>query len=152
MTIEQRLLDDQKTAMKAGDKPTLNVVRSIRAEVGTAQAAPGFEGEVDDALYLSTIATYVKRIAKAKDEYDAMGEPGADRAAAIAFELEYLEQFLPKKLDEAATRSLVEEKIAELGATADTPAGQVVGAVMRTGEELDGGLVNRLVRETLSAG
>lgn len=149
MTIDEQLRSDQKTAMKAGDKQMLNVVRSVRAEVSTAQAAPGFEGEVDDDLYQSIIATYVKRIAKAKTEYDTMGEAGADRAASIEYEIGYLSKFLPQKLDEAATKELVERTIADLGADSDTPAGQVVGAVMRSGEDLDGALVNRLVREAL---
>jgi len=149
MTIESRLVEDQKAAMKAGDKATLNVVRSIRSEVGTAQTAPGFDGDVDDEFYVATIATYVKRISKAKEEYDAMGSAGAERAASIQFELDYLEQYLPKKLSEAETRELVESTIEDLGADSDTPAGQVVGAVMRSGEDLDGALVNRLVREAL---
>jgi uncharacterized protein YqeY len=137
--------------MRASDKATLNVVRSIRAEVGTAQAAPGFEGEVDDDLYRSIISTYLKRITKAKAEYDTMGEQGAERSASIAFEIEYLERYLPAKLDEQATRALVEQAIVDLGAGPDTPAGQVIGAVMRSGEDLDGALVNRLVNESLNA-
>lgn len=149
MTIEERLIEDQKAAMKAGDKATLNVVRSVRAEVGTAQTAPGFDGDVGDEFYVSTISTYVKRIGKAKAEYDAMGDAGRERAAAIAFEMEYLEQFLPRKLDEAATRELVQKAISDMGATSDANVGQVVGAVMRSGGDLDGALVNRLVREAL---
>jgi len=150
MTIDEKLREDQKTAMKAGDKATLNVVRSVRAEVGTAQAAPGFTGEADDEMYLAIISTYVKRITKAKAEYDTMGEAGADRSASIAFEIEYLDKYLPKKLDEAATQALVDSVIADLGAGPDTPAGQVVGAVMRSGQDVDGALVNRLVQTALS--
>ncbi|VAW06876.1 hypothetical protein MNBD_ACTINO01-155, partial [hydrothermal vent metagenome] len=63
----------------------------------------------------------------------------------------YLERYLPKTLDEGATRELIDRTIAELGADADTPAGKVIGAVMRSGEDLDGALVNRLVREALEA-
>lgn len=151
MTIDQQLREDQKAAMKAGDRNTLNVVRSIRAEVSTAQAAPGFAGELDDELHIGIISTYVKRITKARAEYESLGEAGVDRIASIDFELAYLDKFLPKKLDEAATRDLVERTIADLGAGADKPVGQVVGAVMRSGEDLDGALVNRLVRESLDA-
>jgi uncharacterized protein YqeY len=149
MSIEETLREDQKTAMKAGDKATLNVVRSVRSEVATARSAPGFEGDVDDELVLATIATYVKRITKAKAEYDRLGDDGAARSASITFELDYLDKFLPKKLDEDATRALVVQAIADLGADSNTPHGQVVGAVMRSGKELDGALVNRLVAESL---
>lgn len=151
MSIDEQLREDQKTAMKAADKPTLNVVRSIRAEVGTAQAAPGFDGVVDDDMYLKIISTYVKRITKAKAEYDTMGEAGADRSASIAFEIDYLSNFLPQKLDEAATRALVAQAVADIGPDSDPQVGQIVGAVMRSGEDLDGALVNRLVQEALNS-
>ena len=149
MSIEQRLRDDQKTAMKARDAATLNAIRSIQAEVATAKTAPGFEGEVDDALFVKVISTYVKRISKSKTEYDALGERGAEQADKLGFEIEYLTRYLPKKLNEQDTRMLIERAIADIGADDSTPAGQVVGAVMRSGEDLDGSLVNRLVREAL---
>lgn len=149
MTIQERLMADQTTAMKAGDKPTLNAIRSVQAEVSAAKSAPGFGGQVDDDLYVATIATYVKRISKSRSEYDAMGDRGAEQAAKLAFEIDYLDQFLPATLGEEETRALVTEKVAELGATADTPPGRVIGAVMQSGEDLDGALVNRLVREAL---
>jgi uncharacterized protein YqeY len=57
-------------------------------------------------------------------------------------------------LDPEATRALVREAIAELGvAGEEKAAGRVTGHLMKGhGEDLDGGLVNRLVREELSEG
>ena len=150
MSIQEQLVADQKTAMRSRDTSTLNAIRSVQAEVATAKSAPGFRGEVDDDLYEATIATYVKRITKARAEYDAMGDAGADQSAKLTFEIDYLSRFLPKKLDEESTRALVESTIAELGADAETPKGQVIGAVMKSGEDIDGALVNRLVSELLA--
>ena len=135
--------------MKARDADTLNAIRSIQAEVATAKSAPGFKGEVDDALFTKVITTYVKRITKSKAEYDAMGDRGAGQADELAFEIDYLTPYLPKKLNEQDTRMLIETAIADLGADDSTPVGEVVGAVMRSGEELDGALVNRLARAAL---
>ncbi len=151
MSIQEQLKKDQIAAMRSKDKATLNAVRSIQAEVAKAKSSPGFSGDIDDDLYRKTIATYVKRISKSRAEYEALGERGRDQVEELAFEIGYLEQYLPKTLDEAATRELVERTIAELGADADTPAGKVIGAVMRSGEDLDGALVNRLVSEALEA-
>jgi len=66
--------------------------------------------------------------------------------------VEYLSRWLPSKLDEAATRDLVKAAIAELGVGGDEKAaGRVIGHVMKThGKDLDGGLVNRVVREELA--
>lgn len=150
MSIQEQLAADQTAAMKAGDRATLNVIRQVRSEVSVAKAAPGFKGEVDDALYERTIATYVKRMGKAKGEYDEMGERGRDQAEKLAFEIEYLSKYLPQRLDEEATRALVDKAIAELGADDPKMTGRVIGAVMKSGEDVDGGLVARLVNEALN--
>lgn len=149
MTIQKQLLADQKAAMRGKDKATLNAIRSIQSEVAAAKSAPGFSGEIDDSLYMKTIGTYVKRISKSRDEYAAMGEAGEVHAEKLGFEIDYLSAFLPKKLDEAATRELVERTIADIGADASTPVGRVIGAAMKSGEELDGGLVKRVATELL---
>jgi len=149
MTILEQLKQDQTAAMRSRDKATLNAIRSVQAEVATAKAAPGFSGEVDDALAVRTITTYVKRITKSRAEYEAMGERGAEQVAMLSFEIDYLDRYLPRTLDEAATAALVARTIAELGADENTPAGKVIGAVMRSGESLDGALVNKTVREQL---
>ena len=151
MSIESQLREDQKTAMKAKDRATLNAIRSVQTEVAAAKSAPGFTGDVDDDLYRATIATYVKRMRKSVDEYEAMGDRGAEQAEKLKFEIGYLEGYLPRTLDEAATAELVDSAIADLGADGDTPPGRIIGAVMKSGADVDGALVNRLVREHLEA-
>ncbi len=152
MTIEEQLIAEQTAAMKGGDRATLSVIRQIRSEVSVAKSAPGFDGEVDDQLYLSTISTYVKRMGKSKTEYEALGDRGREQAEKLAFEIDYLARYLPTKLDETATRALVEQAIADTGADDPKMTGQVIGTVMKSGEDVDGGLVARLVKESLSSG
>ena len=150
MTIQEQLAAEQKAAMKSGDRATLNVIRQIQSEVSVAKAAPGFDREVDDDLYLATIATYVKRMSKARSEYEALGERGREQAEKLAFEIDYLAAYLPQKLDEAATSDLVDQTIADLGATDPKMTGQVIGAVMKSGQDVDGTLVARLVNDALA--
>ncbi|MFV1999941.1 MAG: GatB/YqeY domain-containing protein [Acidimicrobiia bacterium] len=149
MSIESQLRDDQKMAMRSKDKATLNAIRSVQAEVATAKSAPGFTGDIDDDLFRKTITTYVKRISKSLAEYRTMGERGQEQVNTLSFEVEYLQQYLPKTLDEDATRALIEDVLADLEAVADPQPGRVIGAVMRSGKDLDGALVNRLVQEAL---
>lgn len=149
MSIEQELRAELTEAMKAKDRQRLDVVRSVQSEVAAARTAPGFGGEVDDDLYRSVIATYVKRVTKARDEYAGMGDAAATRLAQADFEVEYLQRWLPQTLDEAATKELVDSTIAELGVDDAKQAGRVIGTLMKSGAELDGALVNRLVREAL---
>ncbi|HLF43315.1 MAG TPA: GatB/YqeY domain-containing protein [Acidimicrobiia bacterium] len=152
MTIREELAEELKDAMRAKDGPRRDVIRQVETEVAVARSHPGFEGEVDDELYRSVIASYVKKMDKARDEYLEIGERGAALADKLGFEVEYLSRWLPSKLDERATRDLVKGAIAELGVAGDEKAtGRVIGHLMKThGKDLDGGLVNRLVREELA--
>ncbi len=149
MRIQEQLTANRIAAMKSGDKATVSVVRQIDSEVALAKSAPGFEGEVDDDLYLATIAAYVKKMDKARSEYESLGERGLSQVEGLSFEIEYLSQFLPESLSEEDTRTLVRQTIAELGVDDPKMKGRVIGAVMQAGEGLDGALVARLAGEEL---
>jgi uncharacterized protein YqeY len=136
--------------MRAHDRRRMDVIRQVETELARARTEPGFSGEVDDALYRRVIASYVKKMDKARQEFEAAGERGRPQAEKLAFEIEYLQRWLPPALDEEATRALVRAAIAEVGATDAKMAGRVIGQVMKAGAgSLDGSLVNRLVREEL---
>lgn len=151
MSIRDELVAEQQRAMKAGDRRTVNVIRQVQSEVSVAKSAPGFVGEVDDDLYRKVIASYVKKMRKAREEYEALGERGREQAEQLAFEIDYLSRWLPRTLGEEETRELVRRTIAELGATDPKEVGRVIGTIMRSGADLDGSLVARLVREELGA-
>ena len=71
-------------------------------------------------------------------------------AAKLSYETRYLSRWLPSQLSEDDTRALVIEAISDLHVEDPKEAGRVVGHIMKTRPgELDGALVNRLVRETL---
>ncbi|MGD2043342.1 MAG: GatB/YqeY domain-containing protein [Acidimicrobiia bacterium] len=152
MTIAEQLSEELKTAMKAKDAARRDVIRQVQTEVATARSQPDFHGEVDDAFYQKIISSYVKKMSKSQEEYAAMGERGQAMADKLAFEVDYLSRWLPQKLDEEETRALVKEAIAELDAAGDEKAaGRVTGHLMKNrGKDLDGGLVNRIVREELA--
>ena len=151
MGIHEELVAELKDAMKSRDKARTNVIRQIETEVAVAKAAPGFKGDADDALYKATIVSYVKKMEKARDEYEDMGERGADQAAKLAYEVEYLSRWTPQLPGEDETRQIVKSAISELGVDDPKMVGRVMGHIMKSGAELDGGLVNRIVREELGA-
>ena len=152
MSIRDQLVNELRDAMRAKDGPRRDVIRQIETEVSQAKSQPGFTGELDDDLYRQVIVSYVKKMDKARQEYLDLGERGQAMADKLGFEVEYLSRWLPSKLDETATRALVLGAIEELGVAGDAKAaGRVTGHVMKIhGEDLDGGLVNRLVREELA--
>ena len=154
MSIREELASELRDAMRAQDAPRRDVIRQIETEISVARSEPGFSGEVDDDLYRRVIGAYVKKMDKTRQEYLDIGERGAAMAAKLGYEVEYLSRWLPQKLDEAQTRDLVRKTIQDLGVAGDEKAaGRVTGQLMKEhGKDLDGGLVNRLVREELSAG
>jgi len=154
MSIREELADELRDAMRAKDAPRRDVIRQVETEVAVARSRPGFEGELDDELYRQVIGAYVKKMDKSRQEYLDIGDRGAAMADKLGYEVEYLSRWLPQKLDEEATRLLIRDAIAELGvAGEEKAAGRVVGHLMKSrGEDLDGGLVNRLAREELTAG
>jgi uncharacterized protein YqeY len=152
MSIQSELTTELKDAMRSKDRARLGAIRSIQAEVSRTKSEPGFSGEVDDDLYVRVIGSYVKKLEKARREYEEIGEEESEQAAALGFEADYLGRWLPSALGEEETRSIVRDTIAELGVDDPKMAGKVIGQVMKSGREgLDGGLVNRLVREELGA-
>ncbi len=151
MGIQEELAAELKDAMKARDKARTNAIRQIQTEIAVAKSAPGFKGDIDDNLYTTTIVSYVKKMEKARLEFEALGERGADHAAKLAYEVDYLSRWTPNLPNEDETREIVRAAIVELGVDDPKMMGRVMGHIMKTGVELDGGLVNRLVREELGS-
>lgn len=152
MTIHEQLGANLKDAMRAKDKPTINVIRQIETEVTMRTTAEGFDGEADDDLYMDVIAAYVKKMAKAKKEFESAGERGADQAAKLAYEVEYLSQWLPdNSANEEAARAAVNAAVAALDDVDPKQMGRLMGDIMRNNSGLDGALVKELLREELGA-
>jgi uncharacterized protein len=149
MSIHDELRSELKDAMRQKDQRRMDVIRQVESEVSVARTAPGFEGEVDDALYRQVIATYCKKMEKAREEYAKLGERAQPMAEKLHWEVEYLSRWLPRKLGEEETRALVRAAITELGISDPKQAGKLVGHLMKSQQGLDGALVNRLARELL---
>ena len=146
------LIDDLSTAlkeaMKAKDKPKLDAIRQVQTEIAKKKSEKG-EAETDE-LVLGVISSYVKKMAKAVDEYNSLGERGAEMAEKIQFEIDFLSQWLPEQLSEEDVEKLVDEVLTELGEVDMSQMGRIIGAVMAKGDGIDGSIVSRIVKEKLT--
>ena len=90
-----------------------------------------------------------KKRAEAMEAYDAAGrEEQADREE---FELEVIEEFMPEPLSEEELEDIVDDVIAEVGATSIRDLGRVMADVMpQVSGRADGSVVSQLVREKLA--
>jgi len=153
MSIHEELQAELREAMRARDRNRLDVIRQIETEVSRARSEPGFAGEIDDALYRSVIAAYIKKTDKARDEFRAAGERGQPIIDKLTFDIEYLSRWQAATLGEEQTRQVVDIAIKELKANGPKQAGQVIGHIMKNGPlGVDGAVVSRLVREALGEG
>lgn len=151
MSIIDELDQALTAAMKQRDQRTLDVVRAVKTEVTKRRSEPGSSGELDDDAVVEVIASFVKRNQKVREEYLGLGDRGTETAEKLAWENEYLGQWLPSKLGEADTRAVVEKAIADSGASSQADTGRVIGMIMKSHkDEVDGSLVSRLVKERLA--
>ena len=146
------LIDDLSTAlkeaMKAKDKTKLDAIRQVQTEIAKKKSEKG--EEATDELVLGVISSYVKKMAKAVDEYNSLGERGAEMAEKIQFEIDFLSQWLPEQLSEEDVEKLVDEVLTELGEVDMSQMGRIIGAVMAKGDGIDGSIVSRIVKEKLT--
>ena len=150
MALEQALTDVLTQAIRARDCRTADVVRMLKTKIQERRTAKGFAGVVDDALVLDVIAAYRKLLQKALPDYEKAGERGAAQAEQLRFEIAFCERYLPKTMDEAAVRALVQERIAVLGLRDPKQAGRLVGDIMKTHKgQVEAGDVKRLAEELL---
>jgi uncharacterized protein YqeY len=147
--IQKRLTE----AMKARDARVVDTLRMVRSKIMEVRNAKDFSGEMTDARVVDTISAYVKQLKKALPDYERAGDVGRDMADKLRFEIDYLSGFLPKLLDEAATRVIVRDTLASLGVTDAKRAGQVMGAIMKAYPgQVEPALVRRLIDEVLQTG
>jgi uncharacterized protein YqeY len=150
MPLEQQLNDTLKQAMKDKDQRTSDVVRMIKTKIMERRTAKGFSGQVDDALITDVIGAYRKQLQKALEEFEKLGDKGQEQAEQLRFEIQFCERFLPKGLDEAALRALVQERIAALGLTDAKQAGRLIGDIMKTHKgQVEANDIKRVAEELL---
>ncbi len=151
MTIEQRLREQLKDALRQRDLQTANTIRMIETRVTERTKAKGFEGEADDALYEEVIAAYKKSMEKAIKEFEGGGERGQAQIAKLKLEIAICAAYLPEPLGEEEVLEAVRTAIAELGATDAKMTGRIIGAVMKAHKgRVDAALIKRLVSQELN--
>ena len=118
----------------------LAALKNKRIEIGE---------DLDEPAQLAVLTSAAKTRADSAQQYDAAGRPElADKERS---EIEIIQAYLPRQLDEDEVRAIVEAKIAELGVSSKKDMGQLMKAVMADHKgKLDGKLVQRLAGERLA--
>jgi len=152
MAIRERLSEDLKAALKAGDKRRLSCVRMVVSRLRERQialrGAHGAERVMTEEEEAEVVATYAKQRRESIDAYRQAGR--AELAAEEEAELAILGDYLPRQLDDDELRAIVRQAIAATGASTAKDLGAVMKEVMpQLKGRADGKRINALVRELL---
>jgi uncharacterized protein len=146
MTLKQRLTDDMKAAMKAGDKDTLGVIRLVNAAIKQKEVDERIE--LDDAQVLAVLDKMVKQRKDSVSQYEAANRE--DLAAVERAEIVVIERYLPAKLGEAEIAAAIDAAIAETGAAGPADMGKLMAVLKpKLAGQADMGQVSALVKARL---
>ena len=145
-SLKERITDDMKTAMRAGEKERLATIRLVLAAVKQIEVDERIA--VDDARML----TILDKLAKQRKESIVQFESGgrADLVAKEAAELTVIQSYLPAQLSETELDALIAEAIASTGATTIKDMGKVMGVVKsKAAGRADMGAVGARIKQKL---
>ena len=147
MSLKQRLTDDMKAAMKAGEKDRLGVIRLVNAAI--KQKEVDERVEMTDALVLAVLEKMVKQRKDSIAQYEAAGRE--DLAAVERYELSVIDGYLPAKLGEAEILAAVDAAIKETGAAGAADMGKLMAVLKpKLAGQADMGEVSKLVKQRLA--
>ena len=146
MGLEDKLLEDYKTAMKAQNKVVLETLRMLRAALKNA----GLEKR--NSLTEDEVSAVLSREMKRRKESLEMYEKGgrSELAEKEAEEIKIISAYLPEGLSEAELLDLISKAVQDTGAAGPGDIGKVMAALMpQVKGRADGKLVQELVRKKL---
>lgn len=142
MELLARLQEDMKTAMKAGDKARLSVIRMLISDVKNIDLAPK-PTTAEDA-----VAAYAKKLRKTQEEFQKLGKPA--EVEQLKYEIGVVDAYLPKKASPEETEKLVDAFLAGQSFT-EKQVGQATGAFMKAhGGQVDASIANQILRKKLA--
>lgn len=143
--LKERLTENIKTAMLAGDKPRVEVLRGLKAAILNEEVAKGVRDTgLSDEQIQQVFAREVKKRIEAADLYVKAGRQ--ELADTENYQKGIIEEFLPQQLSDEELAGIVDAAIAELGEGAHM--GQVIGAVKsKVGQSADGARIAAAVKQ-----
>ncbi|MGZ4124459.1 MAG: GatB/YqeY domain-containing protein [Actinomycetota bacterium] len=148
VSLKTRLQTEMRDALRSGDKVRLGALRMLSA--GITNREKELRHELSDDEVREVAAREVKRRSESIEAFAKGGRQDlVDKETA---ERDVLDAYAPERLSEAEVDALVEEAIAETGATSMKEMGKVMSAVMARGKgRVDGNVVQAKVRARLGA-
>jgi len=150
MTLQEQIKENLKTAMKNKEQTKVSVLRNINSEITNTLVANDKtpQDDLDDGAVQQIIEKLAKQRRESIQQYQ--DNERTDLAEQEQAELEVLESYLPEKMSEDKIRTVVQQKIEELGISDASEIGQLMSPLMSELKgKADGGEVKQLAEEEL---
>jgi uncharacterized protein YqeY len=147
MSLEERLVEEMKQAMKSNDKLRLSTIRMIRSASKNKEIE--LRKKLEDEDVVKVIQAMVRKGEESVEQFQAGGR--MDLVEKEKNEIEILKSFLPQPLSQEEILKIIDQSIQETQASSLKDIGKVMKSVMpKIGGKADGKLINQLVKERLS--
>jgi hypothetical protein len=147
MSLEEKLLEEMKKAMKTNDKIRLSTIRMIRSSSKNKEIE--LRRKLEDEDIFKVIQGMVRKGEESVEQFQAGGRN--DLVEKEKMEIEILKSFLPQPISQEEIIKIIDETIQETQASSLKDLGKVMKAVIpRLGGKADGKVINQLVKERLS--
>jgi len=153
MSLYDTILSDLKNAMKAKGKDRLRVLRSLKAALLEKEISErkGGQAKLTDEQIVQVLTKAAKQRKESIEQFERAGRD--DLVENEKVELAIIEEYLPEMMSEDKVAELIDEVIAQVGASSPQDMGKVMGVIMpKVKGKADGSMVNKIVRQKLSNG
>ena len=148
MTLEQKIMDDLKAAMKAKDQAALRSIRAIKSAI-LLRNTDGSGVEMNEEEEVKLLQKLVKSRKESLEIYKKQDR--ADLAKIEEEEISVLEKYLPAAMSQEEAETLVGQIIEQTGATSMKDMGSVMSAASaKAAGRIDGKMLAQIVRQKLS--
>jgi hypothetical protein len=147
MSLEARIMEDLKEAMKNRDEATKRSIRAIKAALLLAKT----DGSGEEITVEKEIKILQKLVKQRRDSLEIYEKQGREDLAVVEREeIAVIEKYLPKQLDEAELESILRQIIAESGAQGPRDMGKVMGlANKQLAGKAEGKVISQTVKRLL---
>lgn len=148
MSLEAKIMDNMKEAMKAKDTVALEALRAIKAAIILAKTEAGAADGLSEADEIKILQRLVKMRKDSAEIYTTQGR--ADLAEPELAQIAVIEKFLPAQLSESEIEAIIAKIISETGANGIASMGKVMGlASAQIGGQAEGKVISGIVKKLL---
>ena len=148
MSLEAKIMDNMKEAMKAKDTVALEALRAIKSAIILAKTEAGAADGLTADAEIKMLQRLVKMRKDSATIFTEQNRP--DLATPELAQIAVIEKFLPAQLSEAEVETIIAKIIAETGASGIAAMGKVMGlAAAQIGGQSEGKVISGIVKKLL---